>query len=196
MNKEIFLDKLSRNLRNLPKEEIEDILMDFEEYFEIGKERGRPEEEISSSLGDPKILARQIRAESHIKKAEESTSPGNITRAVFTTIGLSFFNIIFILPPFLVVFSIIIALFAVSVAISAAGITGMVGSFFYPLYSDYLTFYVNPAVGIFAFLGLGAFGILFFTGNIYLWKLMYRGIIKYLRFNLSIIRGRRKQDEV
>ena len=100
------------------------------------------------------------------------------------------------MPVFLVVFAVVLALFAISIAVSAAGITGMVGSFFYPLYADYLTFAVNPAVGIFAFLGLGAFGILFFTGNVYLWRLMYRGIVKYLRFNLSIIRGRRQKDEV
>ena len=196
MNKEIFLYKLSRNLKNLPKEAVDDIMMDFEEYFEVGLERGRTEEEVASSLGDPGALAKQIRAESYIKKAEETTSAGNITRAVFTTIGLSFFNIIFILPVFLVVFAVVLALFAISIAVSAAGITGMVGSFFYPIYADYLTFAVNPAVGIFAFLGLGAFGILFFTGNVYLWRLMYGGIVKYLRFNLSIIRGRRQQDEV
>ena len=196
MNKEIFLYKLSRNLKNLPREEVDDIMMDFEEYFEVGLERGRTEEEVASSLGDPGALAKQIRAESYIKKAEETTSAGNITRAVFTTIGLSFFNIIFILPVFLVVFAVVLALFAISIAVSAAGITGMVGSFFYPIYADYLTFAVNPAVGIFAFLGLGAFGILFFTGNVYLWRLMYGGIVKYLRFNLSIIRGRRQQDEV
>ena len=195
MNKEMFLYKLSRNLQSLPKEEVDDIMMDFEEYFEIGMERGRTEEELSLSLGDPDTLAKHIRAESYIKKAEEDTSAKNITRAVFTTIGLSFFNIIFILPLFLVVFALVISLFAVSVSISAAGITGMIGSIFYPLYAEYLTFTLNPAVGVFTFLGLGAFGVLFFTGNVYLWRLMYRGIIRYLRLNLSIIRGRGKQDE-
>ena len=164
MNKEMFLYKLSRNLQSLPKEEVDDIMMDFEEYFEIGMERGRTEEELSLSLGDPGTLAKHIRAESYIKKAEEDTSAKNITRAVFTTIGLSFFNIIFILPLFLVVFALVISLFAVSVSISAAGITGMIGSIFYPLYAEYLTFTLNPAVGVLAFLGLGAFGVLFFTG--------------------------------
>ena len=84
MNKEIFLYKLSRNLKNLPKEAVDDIMMDFEEYFEVGLERGRTEEEVASSLGDPGALAKQIRAESYIKKSEETTSAGNITRAVFT----------------------------------------------------------------------------------------------------------------
>lgn len=196
MNKEKFIDKLSRYLDGLPKDEIDDIIMDIEEYFEVGRERGRKEEELSISLGDPKKLAKQIKAQSYIDKADASKNAKDITKAVFTSIGLSFFNIIFVLPPFLVVFGLVIALFAVSIIISAAGITGMIGSFFYPLYAEYLTFYINYVVGIFAFIGMGCFGILFFVGNVYLWKFIYRGIVKYLRFNLNIIRGRRMQDEI
>ena len=49
MNKKQYIEKLARYLKGLPKEEIEDILSDFDEYFEIGKERGRKEDEISIS---------------------------------------------------------------------------------------------------------------------------------------------------
>jgi uncharacterized membrane protein len=196
MNKKQFLEKLTKNLKSLPNDEIDDILGDFEEYFEIGKERGRSEEGLSGSLGDPKVLARQIKAESYIKKADETTSAANITRAVYTSIGLSFFNIIFILPPFIAVICILGALFAVSVSLSATGITGLLASIFYPLFSQYLSFMVNPVAVGFAFLGLCSFGILFFVGNLYLAKLIYRLIVRYLKFNLSVIRGRRLQDEV
>jgi len=196
MNKKQYIEKLARYLKGLPKEEIEDILSDFDEYFEIGKERGREEDELSISLGNPKTLAKQIRLESYIKKAEQTTSAANIGRAVFTSIGLSFFNLIFVLPPLAVIFAAIVALFASAVSIGAAGITGTVGSFFYPLYSQYITFKVNIAAQIFAFIGLGSFGILFFIGDLYLAKFIYRLIVKYLRFNLNIIRGRRQQDEI
>ncbi|MBM3707978.1 MAG: DUF1700 domain-containing protein [Actinobacteria bacterium] len=196
MNKKKFLDKLAKNLKGLPNGEIEDIFSDFVEYFEIGKEKGRSEEELLSSLGDPKILARQIKTESYIKKAEETTSAANITRAVFTSIGLSFFNIIFTLPLFIAVNCVLGALFAVSVSLSATGITGVLGSLFYPLFSQYLSFMVNPAAVGFAFLGLCSFGVLFFVGVLYLSKLVYRFIVKYLKFNLNIIRGRRQQGEI
>ncbi|MCL5071008.1 MAG: DUF1700 domain-containing protein [Actinobacteria bacterium] len=196
MNKTQYLEKLQKSLKSLPEEEREDILNDFKEYFEIGIERGRPEEELSIALGNPKTLARQIMLESYIKKAEETKSAAHIIRAIFTSVGLSFFNIIFILPVFLVVFSILVSLFAVSVSLGAAGITGTVGSFFYPLYSQYVAFNVNIASMIFAFIGIGSAGILFFVGNIYLSKLIFRFTVKYLKFNLSVIRGRRSQDEV
>jgi uncharacterized membrane protein len=196
MNKKQYIEKLSKYLKSLPREEVVDIIGDFDEYFEIGKERGREEEELSTSLGNPKALAKQIRLESYIKKAEQTTSAANIGRAIFTSIGLSFFNIIFVLPPLVVIFAAIVALFVAAVSIGAAGITGTVGSFFYPLYSQYITFKVNIAAQIFAFIGLGSFGILFFIGDLYLAKLIYRLIVKYLRFNLNIIRGRRQQDEI
>ncbi len=196
MNKKQYIEKLAKYLKGLPKEEVEDIIRDFDEHFEIGKERGRKEEELSTSLGNPRSLAKQIKLESYIKKAEQTTSAANIGRAVFTSVGLSFFNLIFILPPFLAIVSVVISLFAVAVSLGAAGITGTVASFFYPIYSQYITFQVNIIAQIFAFIGLGAFGILFFIGDIYLSKLIYRLIVKYLRFNLNIIRGRRQQDEI
>ncbi|HHT78980.1 MAG TPA: DUF1700 domain-containing protein [Actinobacteria bacterium] len=195
MNKKTFLEKLEKNLKGLSKEEIKDILFDFEEYFAVGIQKNRIEEELSSSLGDPRVLAKQLKAASYIKKAEENTSAGNIARAVFTSIGLSFFNLVFILPLFIVIIALFAALFACSVTISAAGVTGFVSSIFYPVFSNYLAFTVNPAVGIFAFLGITALGVLFFIGNVYLSKAMYKAIVRYLKFNLNIIKGRRKQDE-
>ena len=196
MNKIIFLEKLGKNLKGLPRAEIRDILLDFEEHFNIGMRENRTEEELALSLGDPKNLARQLKAASFIKKAEESTTAANIVRAVFTSVGLSFFNLIFILPLFLFLTAIIATFFAVSVTISAASITGFASSIFYPVISGYLTFSINPAIGIFAFLGLAALGILMFIGNIYLSKAIYKIIVRYLKFNLSIIKGRRNPDEL
>jgi len=191
-----YLERLEKSLRSLPLEERTDIVNDFKEYFEIGIERGRTEEELSLSLGNPKMLARQIMLESYIQKAEETKSASNILRAVFTSIGLSFFNLIVMLPVFLIALSVLAVLFACAVSLSAAGITGTVGSFFSPFFAQYLTFNVNTAVSIFAFIGIGSFGILFFIGDIYISKSIFRLVVKYLRFNLKVIKGRRKQDEI
>lgn len=196
MNKLQYLENLEKSLKSLPKEETNDIISDFKEYFEVGIERGRSEEDLSLSLGNPKMLARQIRLESYIKKAEETKSASNILRAVFTSIGLSFFNLVVMLPVFSIAFSVLVVLFASSISLSAAGITGTVGSIFSPLFSQYLTFNVNVAVSIFAFIGIGSLGILFFTGNIYISKFIFRLVVRYLRFNLSVVKGKRGQDEI
>ncbi len=197
MDRAQYLNILEKNLKSLKKEEKDDILQDFKEYFEIGIERGRTLQELMNSLGSPKILARQIMFESYVKQAEKSASAAHIGKAVFTSIGLSFFNLIFILPLFLIILGLLTSLFAVAVALSAAGVTGSIGSLFLPLISQYVTFNtsIHPAVMAFAFLGVGAFGIIFFIGDIFFSRFLFGLTARYLRFNLEIIRGRRQQDE-
>jgi uncharacterized membrane protein len=198
MNKKYFMDILSANLKGIPREEKFDIINDFEEHFAIGKENGRSEEELTEALGDPKLIARQMNASSLIKKAEETTSASNITRAIFASIGLGVLNIIFLLGPFIAVIAVILALFTSAIAITAAGITGFFGSIFSPLFSNYInsSILINPAVGIFTFLGIGALGGLFFIGDVYLAKYMYRLTVRYLKFNMRVITGRRQKDEI
>ena len=71
MNKDEYLKELRKLLRKLPKEDREDIISDYEEHFTIGMEKGRTEEEISKALGNPKNVAKQIKADHIIKKAED-----------------------------------------------------------------------------------------------------------------------------
>jgi uncharacterized membrane protein len=196
MNKERFLKELKRNLKGLPKDEVEDIVADFEEHFTFGIKGKRTEEELSKSLGDPKMLAKELKAVSYLKKAEETSSTTNITMAVFASIGMGFFNIIFILPPFICIAAVILVFFSTAIAIAASGIAGFFGSIFYPFFTQYLTFAFNPAVGIFGFLGIAALGLLFFIGVVYLSRFLYRQLVRYLRFNLSVIKGRREKDEI
>ncbi len=198
MNKKHFMDILSANLKGIPREEKFDIINDFEEHFAIGKENGRSEEELTEALGDPKLIAKQMNASSLIKKAEETTSASNIAQAIFASIGLGVLNIIFLLGPFIAVIAVILALFTSAIAITAAGITGFFGSIFSPLFSNYInsSILINPAVGIFTFLGIGAFGGLFFIGDVYLAKYTYRLTVRYLKFNMRVITGRRQKDEI
>ncbi|MDQ0880533.1 putative membrane protein [Peribacillus sp. V2I11] len=58
MNKEQFLKQLNASLTRLSLEEREDILQDYEEYFAIGMEKGKSEQEISTSLGNPNKFPR------------------------------------------------------------------------------------------------------------------------------------------
>lgn len=53
MNRENYLRKLRIGLESLPQEELEDILSDYEEHFDIGASKGKTEEEIAKELGNP-----------------------------------------------------------------------------------------------------------------------------------------------
>ena len=190
MNKKDFMYKLSLYLGGIPEEDRQDVISDFEEHFKEGLAEGRTEEEIAGSLGDPKSLANQFKASILVSEAEKTTSAINIIRAVFATLGLGFLNLVFILGPFIAIAVIPVALFAIAIAITAAGITTFFAAIFGPLFLQYFTVLINPAVAIFGSIGVTCFGILFFVGGIYLAKLLYRLFVRYIKFNLRIITGK------
>jgi uncharacterized membrane protein len=190
MNKKDFISKLSTYLGGIPVEERQDVINDFEEHFKEGLAEGRTEEEIADSLGDPRALANQFKANILINQAEKTTSAINITRAVLATLGLGFFNLMFILGPFIAIVAVLISLFVSAIAIIAAGITIFFASIFGPLIPQYFAVLINPAVAIFGSIGVTCFGILFFVGCIYLSKILYRLFVRYIKFNLRIITGK------
>ncbi len=196
MNKKEFLDNLSKYLRGIPGEDEKDIISDFEEHFEMGKKEGRTEEDLAKSLGDPKALANQLKANIMVAQAEKETTAVNITRAVFASLGLGFFNLIFVLGPFIGILGILTGLFAAAIGTTAGGITGLLGTIFSPLFPEYFNMIVNPAVGIFASIGAICFGILFFIGDIYLTRGFFRLFIRYIKFNARVLTGRERKNEV
>ena len=59
MNREEYLKRLSFLLKDLPKEEIEDAIAYYEDYFEeAGEEK---EEQVIKELGSPEKIAKMIR---------------------------------------------------------------------------------------------------------------------------------------
>ncbi len=122
MNKDEYIEKLSKLLKKLPKEEREDILWDYEEHFMIGLEKGRSEEEISKALGNPKTLAKQIKTEYMVKKAEDKQSASSMFEAILSAAGLGIFNLIFVAVPALILIAILLTFFVLSGAMVFGGI--------------------------------------------------------------------------
>ncbi len=191
MNKSEYIKKLSSCLGRIPEDERQDVISDFEEHFKEGLLEGRTEEDIADSLGDPKALANQLRASILLSEAEKTTSATNITRAVFATLGMGVLNLVFVLGPFIAIFGIVVALFALSIGITATGIAVFFASIFGPLLPQYFVLGINTAVAIFSSMGVTCLGILFFIGNVYLARILYRLFLRYIRFNLRIVKGRK-----
>ncbi len=59
MNKNEFLCQLENSLLRLSKSDRDDILLDYEEHFRAGAEKGMTEEEVAESLGNPGTIAEQ-----------------------------------------------------------------------------------------------------------------------------------------
>jgi len=63
MKKKEFIKELEKNLHGLPKEDMKEILEDYEEHFKVAKKKKRKESEISESLGNPKEIAKEAKKE-------------------------------------------------------------------------------------------------------------------------------------
>lgn len=183
-----FIEQLRNSLKGFSEEEIEDILYDYEEHFDIGLSKGKTEEEIAKELGNPKNIAKAYRASATVTAAENNPSPRNLFKAILAAMALGFFNLVIVLGPFIAIVGLLFALYAISVGF----IIGGVGSFFGTIAAPFLPYRINvgmhPITSISFGIGLTALGVLIMIGSFYLTKLLYQGTIKYLRWNIDIIK--------
>lgn len=194
MSKYEFLNTLEGSLRGIPYEDKRDIMYDYEEHFRIGNENGKTEHEIATSLGDPKTIAKLYRANYTLEKARSEPSSKNILRAIFAAISLGFLNLVFVLGPFIGICAVIIALFAAAAAVTGSGIIIFLSSFIPNLMNNVHidNSFVIPAAALFIGIGITALGALFFIGVVYLAKYFYKGTMKYLNWNISIIKDKKE----
>lgn len=195
MNREKFLKELDELLKDISEDDRKEILFDYNEHFQVGLAEGRTEEDIAKSLGEPKVIAKEIRVFYKINKAEKNKSAGNIFRAVFATLGLGFFNLVFILGPFIAMVGVIIAFYASSGAVIFSGVSLFIGTLLEPLLPQFINIPVNFFVSIFASIGLTSLGILWMIGTTYLTKYFYKITVKYLKMNQNIIMNRRDKSD-
>jgi uncharacterized membrane protein len=198
MNKDEYLEKLTELVKDMPEEDREDILSDYEEHFIIGLEKGRTEEEISRALGDPETVAKQIKVEQKIKKAEDKPSVGSIYEAALAAAGLGFFNLVFIAGPALLLAAIIAGLFLTGLAIIFSGILATMSPVLHLLYPQQnlhlpsSSGFIGNLVIIGGGIGITIAGILLVVLMAYIAKWFYNLMIKYLKLNLKVIKGRKK----
>lgn len=186
MNKKEFLSDLEGYLRKLPKNEKNDILQDYEEYFTDGLEEGKTENQIVESLGSPKQLAKELLADYHIEKMESTSSTRNMFGAVWAVIGLGFVNLVIVLGPFL-------ALLALLAAGWIAGVTGILS----PLLV-FASAIANPGTfewfDVFFSIALCGIGLFISIGMYSASVAVKNGFLRYLKYNVSIVKGGNKHD--
>ncbi len=187
MNKKMFLQELSRYLYRIPQNERVDILADYEDHFSAGLEAGKTEEEIAASLGNPESIAKNFNADYVLKEADENRTAGNIFRAVIAIISLGFFNLVFVLGPFIGLLGVLFAFIVTGFAISAAGIGVFLASILSPALPTIVDMSLHPLVAAFTGIGLTSLGLLILIGDYFLAKLFYSATISYLKLNIKII---------
>lgn len=193
MNKAEYIEEITKLIKKLPQEDREDIISDYEEHFAIGMEKGRSEEEISKALGDPKTVAKQIKAEYTIRKAEDKPSASSLIEAVLAVAGLGLLNLIFVAIPSLVFAAILLVLIVSGLFVIFAGILTIFSPLLQPIFPQYIHLPVND--GIFGTLlvvvggiGLTLMGTIFVVIVAYGANWFYKKVIKFLKSNLNDIK--------
>ncbi len=181
MNKTQFLKTLSMHLTRLPGDEREDVIRDFEEHFSVGYEEGKSDEEITKGLGSPQKIAKELVATYHLDQMETNMSAANIIRAIWAVIGLSFFNLIIVLGPFIAVVAIIFSGWVSSLAFIASPLLLLLNLIILPGKFEVFDFFFSITL-----CGLGIFiAVVMF----YLTKWMTQLTIRYLKFNVNLAKG-------
>jgi uncharacterized membrane protein len=122
MNRMAFLHILSDGLTGLPAHEIDDILADYAAYFDEANASGRSEEDVANALGDPRRLARELRAETGLRRWENHRSLGNSATVLLAIGGLAAVDILFLLP---LLFAVTLAMLIICLVIFVLGIIGL-----------------------------------------------------------------------
>jgi uncharacterized membrane protein len=187
MKKNEYIEKLEKQISDLPESSRKEIISDYEEHFSAGIEAGKTEEEIANKLGDPESIAREIKTYSLIRKAEVEKTPSNLLRAVVATLGLSFFNLVFIVGPFLGILGVLFGLVVSAITFIGVGVA-LTGATIFSPYLPNIEVGINPVAAILISLGTVSFGIFFAIVDYYLIKGFYKLTINYLKLNLNIIR--------
>jgi len=180
MNENQFLAELKHYLKKIPKDERDDMIGDYKEHFSIGKGEGKSEEDISDALGSPHKIAKELLAMYHLERAKNNTTVGNVFRATWAGIAIGFFNLIIVFTPFIAVTAIVLAGWIIGVTFIASPLLAVVNSILLQE-ADWFQFFFS--------LFISGIGIFVFMGVLSLTKKMMDGFMRYLKFNLSLVKG-------
>jgi uncharacterized membrane protein len=122
MNKAAFLRILRDGLAGLPARDIDEILADYSAYFDEGTASGRSEENVATALGDPGRLARELRAETGLRRWESHRSLRNSATVLMALGGLAAVDILLLLP---MLFAAVLAVLMLSLVMFVLGIIGV-----------------------------------------------------------------------
>lgn len=186
MTKYQFMRILESSLEKLSEEERKDILQDFEEHFILGKEEGKTEEEIADSLGSPRQIAKELLVNHRLEKVEATKTTGNVFRAVWAVIGLSFFNLVIVLGPFIGLIGAITGGWVSGIAFIVSPLLLLVST---AIFSG--TFQWFDLFFSFMLSGIGFFIVI---GMYFATRGIINGFVRYLRFNIRLIKGGLKHD--
>ncbi|EOQ09087.1 HAAS signaling domain-containing protein [Bacillus cereus] len=187
MTKHKFLQQLNASLKRLSDKERADILKDYEEHFTFGLEAGKTEEEITTSLGSPSQIAKELLADYHLERVTAKATTGNVFRAIWAVIGLGFFNLVIVLGPAIALAAVIFSGWIVGISLLSSPLLVIIDTIVHQ--NTFLLFDLFISL---ACCGLGYFVVI---AMLYVTKLATNGLIRYLKFNMALVKGGLNHDK-
>ncbi len=184
MNRNDFLKQLSGRLAKMTKEEHDEIIADFNEYFSCAAAEGKSEEETSARLGDPKKIAKEYYSQKMIEEANAQKSFKSMGRAVAASMGIGVANFFYAICVVAVGYIVIASLYIAVCSVGLAGIATVIGSA--------LWIGAAPALGLLGvFTGsmLISLAVLGFAGVMKLAVLFAKGNMRFLNMTRTGIKG-------
>jgi uncharacterized membrane protein len=158
MTRQDFIERLRAGLAGLPESARAEIVADYEAHFTDGAAAGRSEADIAAALGDPDRLARELKAETGLKRWEEQRNPESAVAAVFAVLGLGAIDVLILLPILVAVVSVICAFAILAIIGFIAGAIIFASSPF--------GFHGPGGVGAGLLFGLGLMALSVFNGSV------------------------------
>lgn len=184
MNRVEYLNKLKSLLHNLPQAELDDILSDYHEHFEIGLSKGKTEMEISKELGDPLEVARSYGFEEEKNNNTQTSNNDNTARRIIMAILLITFNATFVLGPAFGLAGILIGAFILAISFGFVGVSLIIGSPFMLFANTFGLNIVTTLLFGIAFIGIGILSTVFL---IFISKKIFELVKKYINWNIDFI---------
>ena len=122
MNRAEFLGLLKDGLSGLPAGDVDEIIADYMSYFDEAAASGRDETEVAAALGDPRRLARELRAETGLRHWEQHRSLGNSAAVLLALGGLATVDIVLLLP---LLFGVLLVTLAIGLVVCVLGVVGI-----------------------------------------------------------------------
>lgn len=194
MSKEQYLQELKRALGRMTDGERREILSDYEEHFRMGVAEGKNEDEIARSLGNPRVIGKSYAIDALLEDPKEGgrVTATSVLRAVFASISLTFFNVIFMLGPFLALVGVMAGLWAAAVSLPFAGVAVVLAPLAAVIVPSFVSLAgMSAAFLIFAGIGVVGLGLLAVMGMWKLTLLFVRLVAAYVKFNARIVTRRK-----
>lgn len=182
MDKITFLNELEQELAPLSKKTRDNQMYDYERYFFEQESNGKNEYQIMGELDSPKQIGKKIVANHAIKNAETEPSMKAIGKAIFASLGLGLVSLLIILLPMIFVGLIVLTFMLMAFGFMSAPLFLIVHS----IVNQNMSVAMSNYLFAFSFSGLG---IMILVIILKLVQYIYKLIIKYLRWNIGLIKG-------